>query len=123
MSVVVALASVSSVSAAESEISSIDSDREEHSSLVGEGMSQTRHAHDPALFWLAPANSGGKSNNASFARLSAAASLVRAGKYSEASRLLTSSRPMDKSAASYHTFYLAHAQLKLGKPEIARRHF
>jgi soluble lytic murein transglycosylase len=123
VTVVVAFAGVSSASATESEISSIDSDREGRSSLVGEGLSQTWHAHDPAVFWLAPASSSGKSGNASFARVSAAASLLRAGKYSEASRLLTSNRPVEKSVASYHTFFLAHAQLKLDKPEVARRYF
>jgi soluble lytic murein transglycosylase len=124
VSVVVALAGVSNASAATSERSHFDSDREERNS--GERPGQTWHsgrADDPALLWLAPSIANGKGANASFVRVSAAATLLRAGKYREASRLLTSNRPVDKTAASYNTFYLAHAQLKLGKPAIARRHF
>jgi soluble lytic murein transglycosylase len=123
-SVVVALAGVTNAIAARSAISPIASDRDERNpSEAPSPTSPAGRADDPALFWLAPSIANRQAADASFARVSAAATLLRAGRYGEASRLLSSNRPVDKSAASYNTFFLASAQLKLGKPEIARRHF
>jgi tetratricopeptide (TPR) repeat protein len=78
---------------------------------------------DPSLLWLAPARNDRVSLSPALTRFTSGVALYKTGKYAEALRLLSSRSSLPRPAADYASYYSAQAELKLGRPDVARREF
>jgi soluble lytic murein transglycosylase len=78
---------------------------------------------EPSLLWLAPTRNDRVSLTPATTRFASGIDLYQKGKYADALRLLSSRSSLPRPAADYASYYTAQTQLKLGRPDVARREF